>query len=152
MQKKIYEYVIKVTFFTDGHHNSNARSPEYANYICKITSMYIDKVMKVKVAIPTDDGRMIDCASKYCRGFYVATLSDGKVIREEVRWNLLSEILVSGLGFYYNLADCDCILLKKHQSDLGCRLKTKGIKVCYTNESLVSQAIQVCTRVHSVAA
>jgi predicted Fe-Mo cluster-binding NifX family protein len=64
-----------------------------------------------KIAIPTDDGRIIGKKFMGSRGFLVATIESGKIVHEEIRWNLLSEMMTSEHGALYNLCDCDTVIV-----------------------------------------
>ncbi|HTX88604.1 MAG TPA: hypothetical protein VMC08_06410 [Bacteroidales bacterium] len=96
----------------------------------------------MKIAIPSDDGILVGTQFRCSRAFYVVTVNAGKITRQELRWNLLSEILTSPHGFYYNLCDCDIILLQEHENGLGEALKAKGKTVSYTCQTLVNQAVK----------
>ena len=95
----------------------------------------------MKIAVPTDDGFIIGSQIRYFRGYFVATVMACKIVEEELRWNLLSEILTSEHGFYYNLADCDAVILNKGNTGLGALLAAKGKEIIYTEETLISQAV-----------
>lgn len=41
----------------------------------------------MKVAIPTDDGLHISSKCERAKGFFVASVENGKIINEEMRWN-----------------------------------------------------------------
>ena len=68
---------------------------------------------KIKIAIPTDDGLIVREQFKGSRGFVVATIKEGKIIHQELRWNLLSEIMTSEHGYFYNLVDCDAVIVNE---------------------------------------
>jgi len=68
---------------------------------------------KIKIAVPTDDGLSIGQQFRCSRGFLVATVKEGKIVHEEMRWNLLSEIMTSEYGFFYNLVDCDIVIVNE---------------------------------------
>jgi hypothetical protein len=71
------------------------------------------KARKIRVAIPTDDGVSIKSGFSGSRGFAVAVVENETIIRQEIRWNLLSEILTSAYGMYYNLEDCDVVIVNE---------------------------------------
>ena len=94
----------------------------------------------MKIAIPTDDGEIIVSQCRCSRGFIVATVKSGKIIHEELRWNLLSEILTSEEGLFYNLCDCDVVIVnqlsERHRQTLGGKKK----KIVLTAETDVKKA------------
>ena len=96
---------------------------------------------KIKIAIPTDDGLIIRQQFRGSRGFVVAAISEGKILYQELRWNLLSEILTSEHGYFYNLIDCDVVIV----SDIGPRhhklLLAKNKKIIQTNQTEIHKAL-----------
>ncbi len=98
--------------------------------------------MQTKIALPTDDGFLLCCECRFCRGFQVVTLEGSKIISSETRWNLLSEILTSTSGFYYNLTDCDTVILKDTQKGMGKKLAACGKKVSYSEEMMINEALK----------
>jgi predicted Fe-Mo cluster-binding NifX family protein len=70
------------------------------------------KIM-TKIAIPTDDGLIVNEKFKGARGFMVATIESEKIIHQEIRWNLLSQIMTSEHGSLYNLCDCDAVIVNQ---------------------------------------
>ena len=94
----------------------------------------------MKIAIPTNDGDVIYKGFKGSRGFHVTTIEEGKIIHQELRWNLLSRIMTSENGSLYNLDDCDavianaigqcqCTRLKKAQKEIFLTFETQINKV-----------------------
>jgi predicted Fe-Mo cluster-binding NifX family protein len=96
---------------------------------------------KMKIAIPTDDGLIIRQQFRGSRGFIVATILEGKIHRQELRWNLLSEILTSEHGYFYNLIDCDVVIVNeigpRHHELLLARKK----KITLTNQTEIPKAL-----------
>ncbi|MHC1708121.1 MAG: NifB/NifX family molybdenum-iron cluster-binding protein [Bacteroidales bacterium] len=41
----------------------------------------------MRVAIPTDDGLHISTKCERAKGFFVAHIENGRIIKEEIRWN-----------------------------------------------------------------
>jgi predicted Fe-Mo cluster-binding NifX family protein len=94
-----------------------------------------------KIAIPTDDGVIIRQKFRGSRAFAVATVTAGKIVQEELRWNLLSEVLTSGHGFFYNLCDCDVLIGKEAGSTHKQLMKSKNIIIEQTDETEITSAI-----------
>jgi len=96
---------------------------------------------KIKIAIPTDDGLMVNQQFKGSRGFIVATILEGKIVHQELRWNLLSEILTSEHGSFYNLDDCDVVIVNEigpRQREL---LQVIKKKIVQTNQTEIPKAL-----------
>jgi predicted Fe-Mo cluster-binding NifX family protein len=94
----------------------------------------------IRVAIPTDDGLTVRQKFRG-RAFSVTTIRSGMIVGQELRWNLLSEILTSGQGFYYNLADCNVVLVKEIPESSCDYLKSLKKKILSTDETEVSKAL-----------
>jgi len=94
----------------------------------------------MKIAVPTDDGEIISKDFSRSRGFVVATVNDSGIIRREMRWNLLSEMMTSESGYLYNLCDCNAVIVKEIGSCHYKRLETEKKKVVRTKDTLVSMA------------
>jgi predicted Fe-Mo cluster-binding NifX family protein len=94
----------------------------------------------MKIAIPTDDGEIIGLQCRSCRGFLVATVKAGKIVHQELRWNFLSEILTSEDGLFYNLCDCDVVLVNQISEMNRERLNAKKKKIVLTEETDVNKA------------
>ena len=94
----------------------------------------------MKVAIPTDDGLIIGEQCRCSRAFLVATVKSGKIVHKELRWNLLSEILTSEDGLFYNLCDCDVVIVDQISEAHSENLKSKKKKIIRTDETNVGKA------------
>ena len=94
----------------------------------------------LKIAIPTDDGETITPDFSRSRGFMVATVNDSKLVRKEMRWNLLSEIMTSEFGSHYNLCDCNAVIVNEIGACHCKRLQAGEKEVIRTDETLVSEA------------
>jgi predicted Fe-Mo cluster-binding NifX family protein len=97
----------------------------------------IDKIMKI--AIPTNDGEVILKGFKGSRGFMVTTIESGKIIHQELRWNLLSEIMTSEHGSFYNLCDCDTIIVNEIGLCQCARLKAENKEIIQTVETRIKK-------------
>ena len=95
---------------------------------------------KMKIAIPTDDGLNIRTRFSSSRGFMVAKVKSGKIIHKEMRWNLLSEMMTSEDGYFYNLADCDVVIVKEVGPAHAQILESKNITIARTGETDVKAA------------
>lgn len=94
----------------------------------------------MKIAIPTDDGLMIRPTFSKSKGYVVATVKDRDIIHREIRWNLLSEIITSPDGIYYNLHDCHVVLVNEIGPLHDEILRTKNKQVVYTTSATVTKA------------
>jgi predicted Fe-Mo cluster-binding NifX family protein len=96
---------------------------------------------KIKIAIPTDDGLIIRQHFRGSRGFVVATILEGKILHQELRWNLLSEILTSEHRYFYNLIDCDVVIVNEigpRHHELLLAIKKK---ITLTNQTEIHKAL-----------
>jgi len=106
----------------------------------------------MKIAIPTDNGLIVGPQCRCSRGFLVATVKAGKIVRRELRWNLLSEILTSEDGLFYNLCDCDVLIVDQISEAHREHLKTKNKKIVQTDETNVGKAfVNFLSSNHSLA-
>jgi len=96
---------------------------------------------RMKIAIPTDDGVIMKPVICRSRGFVVVTIEDGNIIQQELRWNLLSEIMTSHDGIYYNLHDCDRVLTNGLGVSSVELIKGKSIEIKHTDEPTINEAI-----------
>lgn len=96
---------------------------------------------KIKIALPTDDGLAIVRQFGYPKGFLVATVLCGKIVRQEMRRNLLSEILTSEHGMYYNLCDCQVVIVNEIGNCNRIYLQSKKKEVFLTKETMISNAL-----------
>ncbi len=94
----------------------------------------------MKVAIPTDNGQVIGKKFKGSRGFLVATIESGKIIHQELRWNLLSEMIISEHGSLYNLCDCDAVIVNEIGQCQCQRLKAEKKDIIQTVETDIPKA------------
>ena len=93
----------------------------------------------MKVAIPTNDGESILIGFKGSRGFHVTTIESGKIVHQELRWNLLSRIMTSESGSLYNLDDCDAVIVNEIGQCQCARLKAEKIEIFQTEETLINK-------------
>ena len=103
---------------------------------------------KIKIAIPTDDGIIVSQKFGYPKGFLVAIVISGQIVRQEMRRNLLSEILTSEHGMYYNLCDCHVVIVNEISNCHIEFLQSKKKEVVRTNETEISKAF--CTYLTSI--
>jgi len=94
-----------------------------------------------KIAIPTNDGLHVRPTCCRSKAFLVATLNSGKIIHQELRWNLLSEMMTSKFGYYYNLIDCDFIIIKKAGIINFELLQFKSFKIVQTDQLEILNAL-----------
>ena len=91
--------------------------------------------MNMKIGVPTNDGMVIETKFRGTRGFLVVTIDSGKIVHEELRWNLLSEIFTSEHGDLYNLCDCDAVIIKEIGTCHCARLKADSKEIIRTTET-----------------
>jgi predicted Fe-Mo cluster-binding NifX family protein len=94
----------------------------------------------IKIAIPTDDGLIVRQHFKGSRGFVVATMKAGMIIYQEMRWNFLSEIMTSEYGFFYNLVDCDLVMVNEIGNGQRDLLKVINKEIVLTDQTEIAQA------------
>lgn len=95
----------------------------------------------MKIAIPTQDGIMIAPYLGRPKGFLVLTIELGEIVNEEIRWNILSDILTSEDGYMYNLKDCS-VIIAQEISDRVCKwLKLKQIQVICSKEVIITKIV-----------
>jgi len=94
---------------------------------------------RMKIAIPTDDGLIVRQQFRGSRGFLVATIKSGKIVHQELRWNLLSEMIISEYGSLYNLCDCDAIIVKEIGQCQCQRLKAEKKDIIQTIETRINK-------------
>src|ERR1035437_10893411 len=95
----------------------------------------------LKIAIPSDDGVTVKTSLCSSRGYVVATIISGVIVHQEMRWNLLSEIMTACDGRYYNLHDCSHWIshgISERRREI---LTGKGIKVLLTDNDSVNEAL-----------
>ncbi len=93
----------------------------------------------MKVAIPTNDGQVIGKKFRGSRGFLVTTIESGKIVHQELRWNLLSEMIISEHGSLYNLCDCDAIIVNEIGQCQCQRLKAEKKDIIQTIETRINK-------------
>jgi len=96
---------------------------------------------KFRIAIPSDDGTSIVRNFGESRGFLVITIDKSGIHTQEMRWNLLSEMLTSDLGSHYNLFDCDLIMVDQISNCHCRRLEARKKKILRTNQNSVDYAV-----------
>ena len=94
----------------------------------------------MKIAIPTDDGLIVRQHFKGSRGFVVATVKSGMIVHQEMRWNFLSEIMTSEYGFFYNLVDCDLVMVNEIGNGQRELLKVIKKEIVQTEQTDITQA------------
>ncbi|MEI7500561.1 MAG: hypothetical protein WCK84_08935 [Bacteroidota bacterium] len=94
----------------------------------------------MKIAIPTHDGLNITPIFEQAKGTLVISLQSGEIIQEEMRWNKLSEILNSPEGIFYNVSDCDTLLVNNISERFDKILTEMGKKVYPVKESIITSA------------
>jgi hypothetical protein len=95
----------------------------------------------LKIAIPSDDGLTVKTSLCSSRGYVVTTIISGVIIHQEMRWNLLSEIMTACDGRYYNLHDCTHVIFHVISERRREILTGKGIEVLLTDNNSVNVAL-----------
>jgi predicted Fe-Mo cluster-binding NifX family protein len=96
--------------------------------------------MIMKIAIPTHDGLNITPIFEHAKGTLVISVEFGEIIREEMRWNKLVDILNSPDGFLCNVSDCDTVLVNHISERCNKILTLKGKEVYTVNETIITSA------------
>ena len=94
----------------------------------------------MKIAIPTNDGLTLSPDFGQAKGFLVLTLELGKITREEMRWNKLSEVLCSPEGFLNHLHDCRAVLVSAIGPTYKGLLERQETEIVRTKESIITNA------------
>jgi predicted Fe-Mo cluster-binding NifX family protein len=94
----------------------------------------------IRVAIPTDDGLMVSQDFLGSRAFIVATVKAGLIVHQDLRWNMLSEILTSEHGCFYNIVDCTVIIVNEIGNCNREFLKSLRKKIVHTDQTLINKA------------
>jgi predicted Fe-Mo cluster-binding NifX family protein len=94
----------------------------------------------IKIAVPTNDGLQVKQPCGRARAFLVATVVSGSIIHQELRWNLLSEWLTSKSGYYYNIQDCDVMIVMTTGNASAKLIKSKNRSTFQTTESEITAA------------
>jgi predicted Fe-Mo cluster-binding NifX family protein len=92
----------------------------------------------MKIAVPTDDGINIHHEFSSSRAFLVITVNSGIINEQEIRWNYLSEMLTSKSGTFYNLFDCDAVIVNSISCYHRSYLTLSEKKVIETEVKLIS--------------
>ena len=95
----------------------------------------------LKIAIPSDDGVTVKTSLCSSRGYVVATIISGIIVHQEMRWNLLSEIMTAFDGRYYNLHDCTHVIFHVISERRREILSGKGIEVILTDNDSVNEVL-----------
>ncbi len=95
----------------------------------------------MKIAIPTHDGITVAPVFRHARGFLICTIEFGEITHEEIRWNLLSEILTAEDGFFYNLKDCSLVIANSISDYAVRKLLGDDKKVIISEETVITNAL-----------
>ena len=95
----------------------------------------------MKIALPTDDGLIIEKEFGSSRAFLVVTFESGEITGTELRWNYLSDMLTSRHGYLYNLCDCETVVVNQIGSCHCSKLRQQGKKFIHTKEKLISDIL-----------
>jgi predicted Fe-Mo cluster-binding NifX family protein len=94
----------------------------------------------MKLAIPTNDGENLAPRFESAKGFTILELSGNLVISSSLRWNKLSDILVSDAGLFTPVVDCEVLLVKAIGSFSRAWLLEHGKKIILTDISNITNA------------
>jgi hypothetical protein len=95
----------------------------------------------MKIAIPTDDGIMLSAYAGNPKGYLVLTVEGGEITREELRWNMLSDILTSEDGLLHNLVDCSHVIVNVSSNGLLEYLRSAKLEMITTKEVIITKII-----------
>ena len=95
----------------------------------------------MKIAIPTDDGFMINQQFTTAKGFLVSTIQFGEVVEQEMRWNLNNEIPTSEDESYKTLVDCDKVIVREIEFNQSNFLQLQKKEVIKTEETIVTKVL-----------
>jgi len=94
----------------------------------------------MKIAIPTNDGLTLSPEFGQAKGFLVLTLELGTLINEEIRWNLLSDLLCSSDGILNPIADCQVVLVNNIGPLFSKLVSAQKKEIVRTEESIITNA------------
>lgn len=95
-----------------------------------------------KIAVPTDDGETISENFGTSRAYMVFTTDGSGITEKELRWNLLSEALTSKDGRFYNLCDCNSIIINEDGQCSKCTYRiTLEKDMIKTHKKLLSEVL-----------
>jgi predicted Fe-Mo cluster-binding NifX family protein len=95
----------------------------------------------IRIAVPTNDGLYVKQTCGKSRAFLVATVEEGSIINQEVRWNLLSEWMTSKSGYYYNIQDCDVMIIMLNGYACDEFMRSKNRSIFQTTETEITAAL-----------
>jgi predicted Fe-Mo cluster-binding NifX family protein len=95
----------------------------------------------MRIAIPTKDGLTINEHLSPAKGFLILTIQLGEVVQQEMRWNLQNEMITSDEGTYYNLADCEKVIVRELSFDQLKYLQSHNKEVIKTEETIITKVL-----------
>jgi predicted Fe-Mo cluster-binding NifX family protein len=94
----------------------------------------------MKIAIPTSDGLTLSANFGQAKGFLILTLELGEIVKEEMRWNKLSDILCSPDGILNPITDCQAVMANHVGNTVEGLLTGRNIDIFHTTESIITNA------------
>ncbi len=94
----------------------------------------------MKLAIPTNDRLTLSHDFGQAKGFLILTLELGEIIREEMRWNKLSDILCSADGFLTPIGDCQAVMVNDIGRTFERLVIAQNKEIIRTRESIITNA------------
>lgn len=95
----------------------------------------------MKIAIPTDDGIFLSAFVKNPKAYLVLTIEGGEIINEELRWNILNEIVTAEKKNPNKLQDCSLMIVNAASNEPGDYLKSDRIEVISSKEVIITKII-----------
>jgi hypothetical protein len=94
----------------------------------------------MKIAIPTNDGLTLSPDFGQTKGFLILTIELGEIIKEEMRWNKLSDILCSPEGYLTPINDCGVVMVNNIGPVFRGLLIGKEKEIVFTSETIITNA------------
>ena len=105
-----------------------------------MSEFIITNLQAMKIAIPTNDGLTISPDFGQAKGFLVLTLELGEIVKEEMRWNMLSDMLCSSDGLLHPINDCQVALVNDIGPALTRLVTGQKTEIIRTQESIITNA------------
>ena len=95
----------------------------------------------MKAAIPTNDGIIMANSFEQAKGFLILNIELGQVVKEELIWNKAGYITDSPEGFLVPVKECSAVFADSITDSLKTILKTKGIDLIQSKDSIITNVI-----------
>ena len=95
----------------------------------------------MKVAIPTDDGLHISQRCENAKGFFVATVENGTIVGEEMRWNPVPDPADPRTAALAVIEDCRIVIAgEKWQNCINLQ-SARDLEIVIADETIITNVI-----------